>query len=134
MMSTFVAISGTFVAIFSLLGSKKWIIREGGNGISAAGAGAPTARGWKKALGLRTKHSNVAKRTSFQYVELRASHLHRYRDCSPASMSAAGGPCPAVRTAPSQHGRDKRGSVRSNVRKKTVGLIQMGHEYSHFGP
>src|SRR5690606_33392827 len=53
-MSTFAAIWGTLAAIFSLLGSKKWIIRLGRNGTSARGAGAPTASGRRKARGLRT--------------------------------------------------------------------------------
>src|SRR3990172_9991116 len=52
--SHFVASSGTFVAIFGLLASKKWIMREGSTGISRTGAGAPTARGLKKSLALRT--------------------------------------------------------------------------------
>ncbi|GGB72752.1 hypothetical protein GCM10011314_10290 [Knoellia flava] len=46
-------IAGTFAAIFSLLGSKKWIIRLGRAGTSRTGAGAPTARGPKKSLGER---------------------------------------------------------------------------------
>ena len=54
MMSTFFAMSGTLAAIFSLLGSKKWIIRDGRNGTSDSGAGAPTARGRRNARGLRT--------------------------------------------------------------------------------
>ena len=33
--------SGSFAAIFSLDGSKKWIIREGVTGISSSGSGAP---------------------------------------------------------------------------------------------
>ena len=49
------ATSGSLVAIFSLLGSKKWIIRDGGNGISRSGSGAPTASGWKKSRGLRMR-------------------------------------------------------------------------------
>src|SRR3954465_15474598 len=52
-MSACLAISGTFAAIFSLLGSKKWIIRDGLNGISRSGSGAPMARGLKKSRGLR---------------------------------------------------------------------------------
>jgi hypothetical protein len=43
--------SGTFAAIFSFEASKKWIIREGGKGISRTGSGAPRARGLKKSLG-----------------------------------------------------------------------------------
>ena len=53
MMSTFAAMSGTLACIFSLLGSKKWIIRDGLNGMSATGVGAPTANGRKKARGFR---------------------------------------------------------------------------------
>ena len=44
-MSDSAAISGTFAAIFSLEGSKKWIIRDGLTGISAGGSGAPRASG-----------------------------------------------------------------------------------------
>ena len=50
--STVPTIPGTLAAIFSLLGSKKWIARDGRAGISVSGAGAPTARGRKKSLGL----------------------------------------------------------------------------------
>src|SRR3990172_12385518 len=45
--------SGTFAAIFGLLGSKKWIIRAGRKGISRGGAGAPRAFGRKKSFALR---------------------------------------------------------------------------------
>ena len=45
--------SGTFATIFSLEKSKKWIIREGLNGISRAGSGASMASGLKKSRGLR---------------------------------------------------------------------------------
>ena len=48
--STCAAICGTLAAIFSFEGSKKWIIREGRNGISRSGVGAPTASGLKKSL------------------------------------------------------------------------------------
>src|SRR3990172_7351750 len=51
--SHFLASSGTFVAIFGLLASKKWIMREGSTGISRTGSGAPAARGLKKSLALR---------------------------------------------------------------------------------
>ena len=50
--STFPTRSGTFAAIFSLLGSKKWIARLGRAGISRSGSGAPTASGRKKSLAL----------------------------------------------------------------------------------
>ena len=53
-MSVFAAMSPAFARIFSLLASRKWIIREGGNGISRSGSGAPMARGVKKSRGLRT--------------------------------------------------------------------------------
>ena len=52
-MSTVGAMSGTLATIFSLEKSRKWIIRDGLNGISRAGCGASMASGVKKALGLR---------------------------------------------------------------------------------
>ena len=42
--------SGTLAAIFSLLGSKKWIMRDGRNGISRTGSGAPIASGAEEVL------------------------------------------------------------------------------------
>ncbi len=53
-MSTVGAIAGTFDTILAFDGGKKWIIRDGLNGTSRTGAGAPTASGLKKSLGLRT--------------------------------------------------------------------------------
>src|SRR4051794_2908264 len=53
-MSQRAARSGSLPAIFSLPGSKKWIIREGLSGISRSGSGAPIARGFVKSRGLRT--------------------------------------------------------------------------------
>ncbi len=50
-MSACLAMSGTFAAIFSFEASKKWIIREGPNGISRTGSGASIASGWKKSRG-----------------------------------------------------------------------------------
>ena len=52
-MSVFGAMSGSLATIFSFEASKKWIIREGGNGISRSGSGAPMASGLKKSRGLR---------------------------------------------------------------------------------
>jgi hypothetical protein len=53
----FFAMSGSFAAIFALLGSKKWIMRAGRNGISRGGEGAPIAFGLKKSFALRMLHS-----------------------------------------------------------------------------
>ena len=50
--STVGAISGTLAAIFSLLGSKKWIIREGLNGTSRGGAGRADRKGLSKIAGV----------------------------------------------------------------------------------
>ena len=50
-MSACFAMSGTFAAIFSFEASKKWIIREGLNGTSASGSGAPIASGLRKSRG-----------------------------------------------------------------------------------
>ena len=54
-MSVVRASCGSFETIFSLAGSKKWIIRAGVSGISAGGAGAPIASGLAKSRGLRIK-------------------------------------------------------------------------------
>ena len=50
--STVPTMAGTLAAIFGFDGSKKWIARLGRAGISRSGAGAPTANGAKKSLGL----------------------------------------------------------------------------------
>src|SRR4051794_33914018 len=52
-MSALAIVSGSLATIFSFDASKKWIIRDGGNGISRTGSGAPTASGLKKSRGLR---------------------------------------------------------------------------------
>ena len=52
-MSILVAMSAALATIFSLEKSRKWIIRDGMNGISASGFGAPIASGLKKSRGLR---------------------------------------------------------------------------------
>ena len=48
-----VATSAALATIFSLLKSRKWIIRLGRTGISRSGWGAPIASGWKNERGLR---------------------------------------------------------------------------------
>ncbi len=53
-MSTLAAMSGTLATIFSFEKSRKWIIREGLNGISRIGSGAPMASGLPKSRGFRT--------------------------------------------------------------------------------
>ena len=52
-MSVWRAMSGALAAIFSFEKSRKWIIREGLNGISRSGSGASTASGFRKSRGLR---------------------------------------------------------------------------------
>src|SRR3954463_6247379 len=52
-MSVFVAMSAALATIFSFEKSRKWIIRDGLNGISRSGSGAPMARGLRKSRGLR---------------------------------------------------------------------------------
>jgi hypothetical protein len=51
--------SGTFAAIYTIEASKKWIIREGLNGTSSTGSGAPMASGWAKLLGFLKSFSLV---------------------------------------------------------------------------
>src|SRR6185436_5626119 len=70
-MSACLAMSGTFAAIFSLLASKKWIIREGRNGMSRIGSGAPTASGFAKSRGLRTGSLGLVG----DYVDGRANRI-----------------------------------------------------------
>ena len=53
-MSAEAAISGSRASIFSLEGSKKWIIRIGPTGISRSGEGAPMASGSE--VGARVAH------------------------------------------------------------------------------
>jgi hypothetical protein len=52
-MSAFVRMSGSLPTIFSFDGSKKWIIRDGLNGMSRTGVGAPTQSGFPKSRGFR---------------------------------------------------------------------------------
>src|SRR3954447_17473330 len=61
-MSARAAVSGSFATIFSFEASKKWIIRDGGNGISRSGSGAPTQRGLKKSRGLRIRRRTLVSR------------------------------------------------------------------------
>src|SRR5579885_58636 len=79
-MSASRASSGSFAAILGLLGSKKWITREGLTGISRSGAGAPRASGLKKSRGLRMAGLFVhqrARRRELARVEL--DHLDAAR-------------------------------------------------------
>ena len=48
------AISGALAAIFSFEKSRKWIMRDGPNGISIRGSGAPMASGCPKSRGFLT--------------------------------------------------------------------------------
>ena len=50
-MSACFAMSGTLATIFSFEASKKWIIREGSDGISSSGSGAPIASGLAESRG-----------------------------------------------------------------------------------
>src|SRR5829696_701725 len=59
-MSTWGAISGALATIFSFEKSRKWIILDGLNGISASGSGAPIASGFKKSLGFRIARRNLS--------------------------------------------------------------------------
>src|SRR3954471_16054101 len=61
-MSTVGAMSGTFATIFSLEKSRKWIIREGRNGISRSGSGASMASALKKSRGLRIGRDHTIRR------------------------------------------------------------------------
>ena len=58
-MSVVAAMPGSFAAIFSFDGSKKWIIRDGVTGMSRTGSGAPWASGLAKSRGLRIRRRTV---------------------------------------------------------------------------
>jgi hypothetical protein len=62
--------SGTFATIFSFEKSRKWIIREGLNGISRTGSGASIASGLKKSRGFRMR-----KKTTGTLVLLAGSEM-----------------------------------------------------------
>ena len=53
-MSTVGAMSGTLPTIFGFCGGRKWMTRDGRNGMSRTGSGAPIASGRKKSFGGRT--------------------------------------------------------------------------------
>src|SRR5918996_62680 len=55
--SVFPTMSGTLETIFSLLASRKWIIRAGLTGISRGGSGASSASGWVNWRGFRIRGS-----------------------------------------------------------------------------
>src|ERR687891_2072373 len=55
--SVFPSMSGTLETIFSLLASRKWIIRAGLTGISRGGSGASSASGWVNWRGFRIRGS-----------------------------------------------------------------------------
>jgi hypothetical protein len=57
MMSAFSIVWGSFETIFSFDASKKWIIRDGLNGTSRRGVGAPTQSGFPKSRGFRKRFS-----------------------------------------------------------------------------
>src|SRR3954467_3064864 len=59
-MSVLVAMSAALATIFSFEKSRKWIIRDGLNGISVSGSGAPMARGLRKSRGLRMRRLSLA--------------------------------------------------------------------------
>src|SRR3954454_11135135 len=85
-MSTDGAMSGTLATIFSFEKSRKWIIRDGLNGISVTGSGASIANGLKKSLGLRISLQVIAPRRlhglmsdfSTDQREREASGAHAY--------------------------------------------------------
>ena len=102
------AMSGTLATIFSLEKSRKWIIREGLNGISRIGAGAPMARGFPKSRGFRTAVSCSV-----------ALQRYRRRDRASGVPDAAGMLlAPLETTQESEHARsrDRPGRARGQRR------------------
>ena len=91
-MSVLVAMSAALATIFSLEKSRKWIIREGRNGISASGAGAPMASGLRKSRGLRMVGDDIDSPVNL----LRCYSLQACAgSCSPRSSSLSPSPAAA---------------------------------------
>src|SRR4051795_7852417 len=86
-MSTVGAMSGTLATIFSLEKSRKWIIREGRNGTSVTGSGAPIASGLKKSRGLRIRHGSYV---SGRIGRLMSTDTHTL-ETDQAAREASGG-------------------------------------------
>src|SRR5678815_2531833 len=84
-MSVFFATSGSFAAIFSFDGSKKWMQRDGVTGISRNGSGAPSARGLKNDRGFRIgrKATTPARATEMRNVG-GSLHVHHTLDAGAA--------------------------------------------------
>jgi hypothetical protein len=88
-MSVLVAMSAALATIFSLEKSRKWIIREGRNGISASGAGAPMASGLRKSRGLRMSGDDIDSPVNLQRCYSFAACAEA---CSPRSSSLSSRP------------------------------------------
>src|SRR4051794_25334575 len=88
-MSQRAARSGSLPAIFSLPGSKKWIIREGLSGISEIGCGAPMARGFVKSRGLRTAGTILTGESMRQTCDPMSQHANVV-DTDQAAREASG--------------------------------------------
>src|SRR5690349_20305040 len=86
-MSTVGAMSGTLATIFSLEKSRKWIIRDGRNGTSVMGSGAPIASGLKKSRGLRIRHGSYV---SGRILRLMSTENHNL-ETDQAAREASGG-------------------------------------------
>ena len=98
--STVGAISGTLATIFGFDGGRKWIIRDGRNGISRTGSGAPTASGRKKSLGGRTAAQRTRSCDCSGRREARPSRARRADRRPGPRRSSAGrstGPAPLAR-------------------------------------
>src|SRR5919198_5429802 len=87
-MSTVGAISGTLATIFSLEKSRKWIIRDGGNGTSVMGSGAPIASGFKKSRGLRIRPGSYV---SWRIQRLMSTTENHTLETEQAAREASGG-------------------------------------------
>src|SRR3954453_23213552 len=86
-MSTVGAMPGTLGTIFSLEKSRKWIMRDGRNGTSVMGSGAPIASGLKKSRGLRIRHGSYV---SGRIRRLMSTDTHQL-ETDQAAREASGG-------------------------------------------
>ena len=85
---SFWAMSGTFAAILGLLGSKKWIIREGRKGISRRGWGHRGPGAGRKSLALRMGCLLLVELDDFASLPFGAASRHRSQSTHSSRFSS----------------------------------------------
>src|SRR5688572_16701425 len=105
-MSVFFATSGSFAAIFSFDGSKKWMHRDGLTGISRSGSGAPSASDLKNDRGFRIAPTVTIPAGTTETARAGADGRRDEAACRAGrcAYSRAGTPAPVPMRNPDLHG------------------------------